>query len=94
MIEAAHPASVVELWAFDEHRVGLLPLVRKVWAKHGSRPVRLVETRYQWLYLYGFVQPQTGRCHFLSLPRMNATLMCSLSAFLESRSTRIAPRKA
>ena len=74
MIEAAHPTCVVELWAFDEHRVGLLPLVRKVWAKHGSRPVRIVQTRYHWLYLYGFVQPQTGRCHFLRLPRMNATL--------------------
>ena len=33
-----------------------------------------METRYQWLYLYGFVQPQTGRTHFLTLPRMNAAL--------------------
>lgn len=49
--EATYPASVVELWAFDQHRIGLLPLVRKVWAKKGSRPVRIVETRYQWLYL-------------------------------------------
>lgn len=65
---------MVEVWAFDEHRIGLLPIVRKVWAKAGSRPVRIVETRYQWLYLYGFVQPQTGRTHFLTLPRMNATL--------------------
>lgn len=65
---------MVELWAFDEHRVGLLPIARKVWAKRGSRPVRVVETRYQWLYLYGFVQPQSGRTHFLTLPRMNAAL--------------------
>ncbi len=50
-IEAAHPAAVVEVWAFDEHRIGLLPIVRKVWAKAGSRPVRIVETRYQGLYL-------------------------------------------
>ncbi len=54
--------------------MGLLPIVRKVWAKKGSRPVRLVETRYQWLYLYGFVHPQTGRTHCLMLARMNATL--------------------
>lgn len=65
---------MVELWAFDEHRIGLLPLVRRVWAKKGARPVRRVETRYQWLYLYGFVQPQSGRTHFLTLPRMNAAL--------------------
>jgi transposase len=65
---------VVELWAFDEHRIGLLPIVRKVWAKRGSRLVRIVETRYQWLYLYGFVHPQSGRTHCLCLPRMKATL--------------------
>jgi len=62
------------LWAFDEHRIGLLPIVRKVWAKRGSHPVRIVETRYQWLYLYGFVHPQSGRTHCLILPRMNAAL--------------------
>jgi transposase len=73
-IEAAFAACVVELWAFDEHRIGLLPIVRKVWAKRGSRPVRIVETRYQWLYLYGFVHPQSGRTHSLLLPRMKATL--------------------
>lgn len=33
-----------------------------------------METRYQWLYLYGFVHPQTGRTFFLLLPRMNAKL--------------------
>ena len=67
-------ASAVELWAFDEHRIGLLPIVRKVWAKKGSRPQRIVETRYQWLYLYGFVHPQSGRTHCLTLPRRNAVL--------------------
>lgn len=73
-MEEAHPASAVELWSFDEHRIGLLPIARRVWAKRGSHPTRTVETRYQWLYLYGFVQPQTGRTHFLTLPRMNARL--------------------
>jgi hypothetical protein len=73
-VEAAHPASVVELWSFDEHRIGLLPICRRVWAVRGSRPTRTVETRYQWLYLYGFVQPQTGRTHFLCLPKMNGAL--------------------
>ena len=43
-----------------------------MWAKRGSRPVRVVEPRYQWLYLYGFVRPQTGQTHLLTLPRMNA----------------------
>lgn len=73
-VEEAHPHAKVEIWAFDEHRIGLLPISGRVWAKKNSSPVRPVETRYQWLYLYGFVQPQTGRTYFLSLPRMNAAL--------------------
>lgn len=73
-MEEAHPASAVEVWSFDEHRIGLLPIARRVWAKRGSHPERIVETRYQWLYLYGFVQPQTGRTHFLCLPKMSGAL--------------------
>jgi hypothetical protein len=30
-----------------------------------------VEQRYQWLYLYGFVQPQSGRTFWLVLPQVN-----------------------
>ena len=65
---------MVELWAFDEHRVGLLPIARRVWAPKGQRPILMVQPRYEWLYLYGFVQPQTGRTHFVMLPRMNGAL--------------------
>lgn len=73
-VEDAHPASAVEIWSFDEHRIGLLPIARRVWVRRGSHPTRTVETRYQWLYLYGFVQPQTGRTHFACLPKMNGAL--------------------
>ncbi len=55
---AAHPAATVSLWAEDEHRLGLLPVVRRVWAPKGQRPTAPVERRYEWLYVYGFV---TGR---------------------------------
>ena len=30
-----------------------------------------VEPRFEWLYLYGFVQPQTGRTFWLLLPYVN-----------------------
>lgn len=59
------------MWSFDEHRLGLQPILRKVWAPRGKRPVVKVEQRYQWLYLYGFVQPQTGRTFWLLLPSVN-----------------------
>jgi hypothetical protein len=67
----AHPTSKIEVWSFDEHRLGLQPILRKVWAPRGKRPVVKVEQRYQWLYLYGFVEPQSGRTFWLLLPQVN-----------------------
>ena len=50
----------VEVWAFDEHRLGLKPIVRRVWARRGRRPLAVSTHKYKWLYLYGFVRPRTG----------------------------------
>ncbi len=50
----------LEVWAMDEHRVGLKPIVRRVWAKRGERPVVVVHPRYEWTYVYGFVRPESG----------------------------------
>jgi transposase len=62
----------VEVWAEDEMRLGLKPLVRRVWARGGERPVAGARRCYEWLYLYGFVRPSTGELHWLILPRVNA----------------------
>jgi transposase len=45
----------------DEHRIGLKPLLKKVWTLPGQRPVALVQHRYEWRYLVGFVHPASGR---------------------------------
>lgn len=66
-----YPEATVEVWAFDEHRLGLKPILRKVWAKRGERPIATVHPRYQWLYLYGFVCPQSGQTEWLILPSVN-----------------------
>ena len=42
-----------------------------MWVAPGQRLVVPVEPRYDWLYLYGFVQPQTGRTFWLLLPSVN-----------------------
>lgn len=63
--------SKVELWCMDEHRIGLKPVLRKVWAPTGQRPVIATYPRYEWLYLYAFVQPETGRTIWYILPEMN-----------------------
>lgn len=70
-IEQQYPNAAVEVWAFDEHRLGLKPIVRTVWAPIGERPIAQVNHRYEWLYVYGFVHPTTGRTEWLLLPRVN-----------------------
>jgi transposase len=44
----------------DEHRIGLKPITRGVWAPVGERPIALGHHRFEWLYLHGFVEPATG----------------------------------
>jgi hypothetical protein len=49
--QAAHPDRPVEVWAEDEHRLGLKPIRRRVWAPIGARPIALGHHRYQWLHV-------------------------------------------
>ena len=51
----------MEVWACDEHRIGLKPVLRKVWAAVGQRPIAVVQPRYEWSYLHGFVESHSGR---------------------------------
>ncbi|WP_250126319.1 IS630 family transposase [Chroococcidiopsis sp. CCMEE 29] len=65
------PQSTIEVWSFDEHRLGLKPICRRVWAPIGERPLASVHHRYEWLYLYGYVHPQTGQKEWFIVPRVN-----------------------
>lgn len=56
------------VWSEDEHRLGLLPVARRVWAPVGQRPTAAVRRRYEWLYAYGFVRPATGDTWWCLLP--------------------------
>jgi hypothetical protein len=42
----------VRLWVADEHRYGLLPVVRRCWGQRGVRVYAPHATRYKWGYLY------------------------------------------
>ena len=64
----------MELWAEDEARLGLKPVMRRVWAPVGSRPVARFKRGYKWTYLYGFVRPQSGEVFWLILPTVNVEL--------------------
>jgi transposase len=66
-VATAFPHARVELWgmgATDEHRIGLKPLLRRVWAPRGHRPIARVRHRFTWRYLVGFVHPASGRTIF------------------------------
>ena len=55
-----HPDKPIEVWATDEHRLGLKPIHRRVWAPIGERPLALGHHRYEWLYVTAFVAPSRG----------------------------------
>lgn len=78
------------MWAFDEHRLGLKPILRRIWAAKGQRPLAQVHHRYKWLYLYAFANPQTGQSVFYILPRVDAE---SLSHVLENLAAELSASK-
>lgn len=65
----------MSVWAEDEHRLGLLPVVRRVWAPRGQRPTAWVHRRYAWLYVYSFVRPTTGQSWWCLLPTVSTAAM-------------------
>ncbi len=57
---ARHPDTPIETFATDEHRIGLKPVIRRVWAPIGARPTAHGHHRFEWLYVTAFVSPATG----------------------------------
>lgn len=81
-VQTAHPTARVEVWSQDEARIGLKPIVRRIWAKRGSRPRARNHPRYQWLYAYGFVHPTSGQTWWVILPTVRTSVMSlALRAF-------------
>jgi DDE superfamily endonuclease len=73
--DAKYLYKMVELWTCDEHRIGLIPRLKRIWAPKGQRPIVTVQTKYEWLYLFAFVRPQTGETIWYILPE------CTTAAF-------------
>ena len=49
---AARTGQPVHLWVLDEHRYGLLPVIRRMWGLKGVRLHAPYATRYEWGYLH------------------------------------------
>ena len=74
-IKQAHPDKEVEVWAEDEARLGLQPVIRRMWAPKGDRPKAINCRKYEWLYAYAFVRPEDGTTHWLLLPTVTIECM-------------------
>lgn len=82
----------VDVWAQDEARLGLKPIVRRIWVLPGVRPEAISWHRYEWLYVYAFVHPTSGRTEWFILPTVSAEVMSlALAAF--ARAIGAGPRK-
>src|SRR5262245_5631105 len=82
-VATAFPQATVELWAVDEHRIGLKPILEKVWCVvDHQRPLAPVQHRYDWRYLVGFVHPSSGRTIFHRATSVHIALFeAELAAF-------------
>ena len=71
----------VRLWVADEHRYGLISILRRVWSLRGLKPTAPYQTKYQWGYLYSALEVAgAGQAEALLLPTVS--LECS-RLFLE-----------
>ena len=73
-----HPDAEVSVWSQDEHRVGLQPVIRRVWTPRDTPPVAKVNWKREWSWLYAFVEPQTGESYWWILPRVRTDLFSAV----------------
>jgi transposase len=69
-VAQAH-GKTVRVYFMDEARIGQQGTLTRVWARRGSRPTAIKQTRYEWVYLYAAVAPQTGASTALIAPTVN-----------------------
>ena len=65
----------VRLWAEDESRIGLMPIHRKRITGKGIRPIICSEIKREYHYLFGMIEPLTGKDFMLELPSLDTEMM-------------------
>jgi Winged helix-turn helix len=76
----ANPDRSVQVWAFDEHRAGLKPVIRRIWARRGQRPLAVGHHGFAWLYVHGFVRPATGEVVWFLADAANTAMSSEILA--------------
>ena len=70
----AERAKPVEVWAYDESRLGLQTIRRRRITARGTKPVGTLQQRFSNFYLYGAIAPASGDGYFWGMPKFNADL--------------------
>ena len=88
-IQKEPPGQTLEVWFQDEARFGQQGTLTRLWARKGSRPRAVRQTRYQWIYVIGAVCPQRGQSVGLRAPTVNADIT---NAFFEPFAAAVDPK--
>ena len=76
----------VRVWVADEHRYGLIPVVRRCWTLRGVRPTAPYQTKYEWGYLYSALEVDgANAAEFACLPGVSLELSWLFLARLAAR---------
>ena len=78
----------VRIFFMDEARFGQQGTLTNVWARIGSRPTAVKQTRYEWAYMYAAVDPFTGESSALLARHVNTETM---NVFLAVTSKELTP---
>jgi transposase len=78
----------VRVFFMDEARFGQQGTLTDKWARTGSRPTAVRQTRYEWVYLYAAVEPTTGASAALLAPNVNTG---TFNVFLQILAAEIKP---
>jgi transposase len=81
-VREAHPGKKIRFFVGDEARLGQKGTLTKVWARRGSRPVKVKQCEYDWVYLWAAVEPATGESAALVAPNVNTGTMNAFLAIL------------
>jgi len=65
----------VRLWTEDETRIGLLPIHRRRITESGIRPKISSEIKREYLYLFGMIEPLTGKDFMMEMPGLDTASM-------------------
>jgi transposase len=72
----------IRYWAQDETRIGLKTITGKVLTAKGIKPIGNYQWVYEYLWLYGLIEAETGESFFYEFSHLDSTCMeCFLELF-------------